>query len=172
MIQTFSKKIVTYPDMRLKTPTIDIPKGTDLTMLVGELYETMYSSGGIGISANQIGQTEKVFVVDIEGIRRVFVNPRDLTHEGQADWEVREGCLSFPGFFATVKRFATVEVTYEDAAYNTKTETFSGLWAACVQHEYDHLMGVTMLEHLSPMYDQIARRKIKNTMRKIKKVQS
>src|SRR5688572_32305372 len=104
--------IVVYGDPVLRQKAKEIEKGTDLTQLIQDMYETMYSAQGIGLAAPQIGKGVRLFVVDgsalhdeededetegenMEGFKKAFINPVILTEEG-TPWEFEEGCLSIP----------------------------------------------------------------------------
>jgi peptide deformylase len=121
----------------------------------------MYGSNGVGLSANQVGSTHRIFVMDTSesGARRkVFVNPCILSQSQEVRW--KEGCLSFPGVFAFVKRFEKVKVSGLDEDGELYIVELEGLDAICFQHELDHLSGITFYDHLSQLQKNMIRKKM------------
>ncbi|MEL6551073.1 MAG: peptide deformylase [Pseudomonadota bacterium] len=123
----------------------------DLAGLVRDLFDTMYDAPGRGLAAVQIGQMRRVFVMDAgwkEGAPtpRVFVNPV-ITDHTTALATHEEGCLSIPDTPRRVSRPAEVTLAWQDEHGIPHEGTFTGFEAACVQHEFDHLEGKTILDH-------------------------
>jgi len=145
--------ILEYPDPRLRKVAAPVTAFTaDIRKLVRDLAETMYAAPGIGLAATQVDVHKRVIVMDLSESRdelRVFINPRILAADGEAECE--EGCLSVPGYYDKVTRAATVRVE----AQNEHGETFvieaDELLAVCLQHEMDHLEGKVFVDHLSPL---------------------
>ncbi len=145
--------ILEYPDPRLRKVAAPVTAFTaDIQKLVRDLAETMYAAPGIGLAATQVDVHKRVIVMDLSESRdelRVFINPRILAADGEAECE--EGCLSVPGYYDKVTRAATVRVE----AQNEHGETFvieaDELLAVCLQHEMDHLEGKVFVDHLSPL---------------------
>ena len=145
--------ILEYPDPRLKKVAAPVAAVTpEIRKLVRDLAETMYAAPGVGLAATQVNVHKRVLVIDISDHRdqlRVFINPRLLSAEGEAECE--EGCLSVPGYYDKVTRAARIRVR----AQNEHGETFElaaeGLLAVCIQHEMDHLQGKVFVEYLSPL---------------------
>lgn len=121
--------------------------------LVESLFEKMYEDKGIGLAATQCGIAKKVFVMDTtelhaEGRKIAFVNPVIVDYNEL--FNNKEGCLSFPGIWADVKRKKEIEVSYYCIETKTnKTEKFNGIESICIQHEIDHLFGVVFIDHLT-----------------------
>ena len=114
---------------------------TDPVELAKNLNETMIHHKGLGLSANQVGLSYKVFVVRVEDETPcAFFNPR-IVDISENKVSMQEGCLSFPLLFLKVKRPDAVKVRYEDENGNTMTNTFTGITARVVLYEYDHLKG-------------------------------
>lgn len=115
--------------------------------LIEDMFETMYANNGIGLSACQVGKLKRIAVVDVDGIRRVFINPKILSKRGKEKYE--EGCLSLPGVFLKIKRAQEIEAE----ALNERGEKFTikanGLLARCIQHEIDHLNGILIIDRVS-----------------------
>lgn len=134
--------------------------------LVEDMLETMDANDGVGLAANQVGVTRRVFVYDcthVEGGQRGhIINPvwepvGDETQTGP------EGCLSIPNISQDTTRFTTVQVTGQNLAGNPVSMVASGLMARCIQHETDHLDGVLFLKRLSPELRKEAMREIRNS---------
>lgn len=123
----------------------------DSTMrtLVTDMLETMDHYGGVGLAANQVGVTKRVFVYDCDGDRGHIINPKweRLDDEDQTG---QEGCLSVPGIGGNVTRAMRVRVTGETVDGTPVDREVTELLARCVQHETDHLDGIMFLKHLSP----------------------
>ena len=134
--------------------------------LAVSLIETMSAKNGIGLAANQVGLNYRLFVVGSEGVGFAFFNPDIISTEGEEDF--REGCLSFPGLFLPIKRPASVTIKYQDMNGETKQQSFSGLTARTVLHEYDHLEGITYTSLVSPIILDHEKGKIKNNLKKLK----
>jgi peptide deformylase len=152
-------EILTYPDARLKTRAAPVGKITpDIIALVESMKETMYAEGGIGLAAPQIGVPVRVFIVEVAGVLKVFVDPRFTGRSGEAMMD--EGCLSFPGIHGRVKRSS--QVTVESLGLDGKNVvTFaSGLLAVAIQHEYDHLEGILFTDRMGPLERRMVMRKI------------
>ncbi len=126
----------------------------ELQKLIEDMAESMYGAKGLGLAANQIGETQRLFVLDL-GQREnkpellVFINPEIVEAEGELYEE--EGCLSIPGYSAKVKRKAKVLVRAFDREGKEFEREFEGLGARAVQHEIDHLNGVLYVDYLSTL---------------------
>lgn len=121
--------------------------------LVDDLFETMAAANGVGLAANQIGETRRVAVINADGQTFAMINPRIVEADGRDAKE--EGCLSIPDAFAEVQRPERIVLE----ALNEQGELFrleaSALVARAVQHELDHLDGVLFIDHLSPLKRQL-----------------
>jgi peptide deformylase len=158
------RTILHYPDPLLREAGKKVEYFDEaLGMLVDDMAETMYAAPGVGLAATQIGESWQVFVVDCaaEGEPsdfRVFVNPEILTTEGKAANE--EGCLSFPGARAEIERAEKVRVRAQDRSGKVFELEAEGLLAIAIQHEYDHLQGVLMIDRLGPLKKRLLHRKM------------
>ncbi|MCQ9351448.1 peptide deformylase [Corynebacterium sp. 153RC1] len=136
-----------------------------LEHLIDDMLETMDEAGGVGLAANQVGVTKRVFVYDCshieEGLRGHIVNPvwEAIGEETQID---QEGCLSIPGVQKDTERFQTVKVSGQDKDGNPVSMVASGLMARCIQHETDHLDGILFLKRLSPELRKEAMAELRN----------
>lgn len=119
----------------------------ELRRLVDDMFETMAAANGIGLAAPQVGRSERLFVVDVDGVQQAFLNPELLRTEGRNKWE--EGCLSIPEVYAEVERPATVTMRAQDLEGAWFEITAGDLLGRCLQHELDHLAGKLFLDRLS-----------------------
>ncbi len=153
-------RITRYPAEVLKTPAKPIDKIDDNTRkLVEKMTDLMLENNGIGLAGPQAGVPLQIFIVSLEATReavKVYINPT-VTAAGDLD-SVEEGCLSVPGIHTKIRRYKQCTVTATDLDGNEFTETAQGLYARCLQHEYDHLQGITIANRLGPAA-RIAHRK-------------
>jgi len=158
------RTILHYPDPRLREKGKRVDAVTDeVKKLVDDMAETMYAAPGVGLAATQIGEAVQLFVVDTaeEGAPsdfRVFINPEILERTGEITWS--EGCLSFPGVNEEIDRAAHVRVRAQDRNGKTFELEAEGLLAVAIQHEYDHLQGVLMIDHMGPLKKRMTHRKM------------
>ncbi|GAB3649966.1 peptide deformylase [Corynebacterium nasicanis] len=148
------REIRLFGDPVLTTRSEEITEFDDsLRTLVEDMLETMDAAGGVGLAANQIGLTRRIFVYDCshieDGLRGHLINPvwEPVGSETQLG---AEGCLSIPDISAETERHETVRVTGVDVDGHPVAMVASGLMARCIQHETDHLDGVLFLKRLSP----------------------
>jgi len=124
--------------------------------LVSEMLSAMYAEEGVGLAAEQIGRTEAVCVIDVPKeqscgvvMPMALINPRILDMEGEQVGQ--EGCLSFPGIHINVKRAERVLVEFMDLEGHVQKVDANGLLSRAIQHEIDHLNGVLLVDHMSPV---------------------
>lgn len=140
----------------------------DLQRLVDDMIETMYAAPGVGLAATQVGISQRIFVVDASVGRRiadliVMINPVLIECEGMQLEE--EGCLSVPGFNATVVRPARAVVRGLDRAGTERTIEGRELLARAFQHEMDHLDGTVFIDRLRGIKKDLVVRKIRKLKR-------
>jgi len=158
------RTILHYPDERLREKGKRIEAVTDeVRKLVDDMAETMYAAPGVGLAATQIGEPLQLFVVDTaeDGAPsdfRVFINPEIIEREGELTWS--EGCLSFPGVNEEIERAAKVRVRAQGRDGKSFELVCEGLLAVAIQHEYDHLQGVLMIDHMGPLKKRMTHRKM------------
>ena len=161
-------EILQYPDSRLNTPAQRVEKIDAATRkLIDDMTETMYAAPGVGLAATQVDVHKQIIVIDVSDDRsdlRVFVNPEITRREGVA--VNQEGCLSLPGIYDNVERAESVTVTALDRNGARFTLNASGMLAACIQHELDHLQGKVFVERLSDLKQNRIRAKLKKRQRK------
>jgi peptide deformylase len=147
---------------RAAEPVTDITPEIDA--LVDDMIQTMYAAPGVGLAAPQVGVAKRIFVCDISVGRNpsdllVFINPEFVERDGMQLEE--EGCLSVPGFNATVARPARAVLKGLDRHGEPQTVDGSGLLARCFQHEMDHLDGTLFVDRLRGLQKDLIVRKIK-----------
>jgi peptide deformylase len=142
----------------------------DFKKLVADMYETMDASDGVGLAAPQIGKNVRLFLIDStvfdedkeeKGIRKAFVNAKIQEELGE-EWAFEEGCLSIPDIREDVNRKPKLTISYQDEDGNQFTETFEGMSARVIQHEYDHIEGVLFIDHISAFKRQLLKSKLTN----------
>lgn len=156
--------ILRYPDPRLRTKAKQVASVDGaITRLIDNLLETMYAENGIGLAATQVNVHKRVLVVDVSERRNeplAFVNPVIEATAGEQQRD--EGCLSVPGFVATVKRAESMRVSATNRAGKPFELEAEGLLALCIQHECDHLEGKLFVDYLS----RLKRQRIESKLRK------
>jgi peptide deformylase len=147
------RKIFTYPEKILRTRSTPVEVvDDDIRRLVDDMAETMYAAPGVGLAANQVGISKRVAVVDVthpDGAPKLYVliNPEIVARDGEILWE--EGCLSFPGIHVDVERAVRVVVRAlgrDGRSFELDADDFL---AIALQHEIDHLDGVTLADKVS-----------------------
>ena len=172
--------IIAYGDPVLRKKAIDInPDYPNLNQLIEDMFETMYNANGVGLAAPQVGLSIRLFVVDatpfaedeesLKGFKKVLINARILTEEGEK-WSFNEGCLSIPEIREEVNRYQNVTITYKDENWVEYTETYSGLAARVIQHEFDHIEGKLFIEKLSPLRKAMLKNKLDSISKGLVKV--
>lgn len=164
--------IVLYGEPILKKPAEEIePNSIDVKQLSEDMFETMYQASGVGLAAPQIGKSFRMFVIDSgpmdeekEGVKRVFINPEIIEETGK-EWAFEEGCLSIPGVRADVYRNETVTIQYFDENWEEHEETFEGIPARIILHEYDHIEGILFTDHIKGLKKQLLKSKLNNISR-------
>ena len=160
--------IVAYGDPVLKKKASEVPKDyPDLSQLIADMYETMYNAHGVGLAAPQIGLSLRLFVTDgapfeeeeVKDFKQVFINARIVEEEGDL-WKFNEGCLSIPQVREDISRLETIRIDYYDENWNHKVETFDGLAARIIQHEYDHTEGILFVDKISPLRKRLIKNKL------------
>ncbi|XP_061349001.1 peptide deformylase 1B, chloroplastic/mitochondrial [Gastrolobium bilobum] len=147
-------KIVQYPDPKLRARNKRIATFDDnLKKIVHEMFDVMYKTDGIGLSAPQVGLNVHLMVFNPVGVRGegeeiVLVNPRVNKYSKKLSLS-NEGCLSFPGIYADVKRPESVKIDARDVNGTKFSVNLSGLPARVFQHEFDHLQGILFFERMT-----------------------
>lgn len=150
--------------------------------LIINMWETLYASHGVGLAAPQINKSIRLFLVDSKhvleqlddkekaeygddkGIKAVFINARVLDLNGNP-WAYEEGCLSIPKIREDVDRPETVTIEYLDEQFQPHKETYSGLTARVIQHEYDHIEGKLFIDYLKPLKKRLLKKRLDDISR-------
>lgn len=166
--------IVVYGDPVLRKVCVNIEKDhAGLEKLIADMFDTMNNASGVGLAAPQIGKAIRLFIVDthpfvdsndeedndeftkeereqLEKFKRIFINARMIEEVGE-EWKFNEGCLSIPKIREDVSRNEEITLEYYDENFKKHTETFNGLIARVIQHEYDHIEGKLFTDKISPL---------------------
>ncbi len=167
--------IVKYGDKALRRKAVAVECIDDnIRQLVADMLAAMYAAEGVGLAAEQIGRTEAVCVIDVPReeagtipMPLVMINPRIIESEGEQNGQ--EGCLSFPDVHINVKRARKVKAVYLDLSGIFQTLECEGLVARAIQHELDHLNGVLLVDHMSPVQKVANAGKLKRLKRESKR---
>ena len=160
--------IVMYGDPVLRQRASDIEPGTDIKPLVVDMFETLQAASGIGLAAPQIGKSLRLFIVDgtsldeepgMESFRKVFVNAEMIEELGNP-WEFEEGCLSIPNIREKISRKEQLRIRYFDENWNVFEESYDGMKARIIQHEYDHIEGKMFVDYLTPLKKRLLKGKL------------
>ena len=171
--------IVAYVDPVLKKRASEISKDTPkLEETISNMYESMYGAHGVGLAAPQVGLSIRLFMVDtspfadddeysdeeqekLKSFKRTFINAKIIEETGE-EWAFNEGCLSIPNVREDVLRQPIIKVEYQDENFKSHTETFDGLIARVIQHEYDHIEGVLFTDKVSSLKKRLLKGKLTN----------
>lgn len=171
--------IVAYGDPVLKRAGEEIDQDyPGLKELIANMWETMYQASGVGLAAPQVGKSIRLFIVDaspfaedeeysdedrkvFENFKKVFINPIIVEEKGD-EWSFNEGCLSIPEIREDVNRKARLTINYLDEQFVEHEETYEGIPARIIQHEYDHIEGILFTDRISPLKKRTLKRKLEN----------
>lgn len=167
--------VVAYGDPVLRKEADEVSEGMeDLSLLIDNMWETMYRAEGVGLAAPQVGRSLRLFVVDgspfgegeegdlgCKDFKRVMINPV-LFEESEEECDMEEGCLSIPGVREPVTRPVSVKVEYYDADWVLREEALTGIAARIVQHENDHLDGVMIPDYAPALRKAMLQGKLKD----------
>lgn len=167
--------IYAYGQPVLKKVAAPIEPGFEgLEQLLADMWETMYQAEGVGLAAPQVGMSIRLFVIDTEqldkedrkgdkepGFKKVFINARMVDETGDL-WTYEEGCLSIPRIRGDVERPPHIRIRYQDENFQEHEETFTGVNARVIQHEYDHIQGVLFTERLKPLKKRLIQRRLED----------
>lgn len=156
------------------------PDYPNLKDIISNMYDTMYNAFGVGLAAPQIGLAIRLFIVDTEPFsdsdgltteeeaqlkvfKQTFINAKMLVEEGD-EWAFNEGCLSIPDVREDVYRKEKITLEYYDEDFNKKTQSFDGIIARVIQHEYDHIEGILFTDKISTLKKTLIKKKLQNIM--------
>ncbi|MCG9910775.1 MAG: peptide deformylase [Flavobacteriales bacterium] len=167
--------IVAYGDPVLRRKAEEIDENyPDLDTFIANMFETMYASNGVGLAAPQVGKSIRLFVMDADtfsdeepelaDFKKVFINPIIIEETGEK-WAFNEGCLSIPKIREDIWREPEIVVEYYDENWILHEETFKGMAARIIQHEYDHLDGILFIDHINPLRKKMLSSRLKDISR-------
>jgi peptide deformylase len=163
--------IIAYGDpvLRKKATAIEPDEYPHIKELVDNMFETMYAARGVGLAAPQVGMSMRLFVIDatpfdddepeLKDFKKAFINATILEETGE-EWGFNEGCLSIPDIREDVYRKPVVKMSYYDQNWKHHEETFRGMAARVIQHEYDHIEGKLFTDKLSPLRKRLIEKKL------------
>lgn len=170
--------IVAYGSPVLRSISKDIDKDyPNLSILIDDMWETMYRSNGVGLAAPQINRQIRLFMIDTvqifandedgetksypdaPGYKGVFINAQINEVNGN-NWKYNEGCLSIPKIREDIERKESVTLTYLDENFEQHTQTFNGITGRVILHEYDHIEGKLFIDYLKPLKRTLIKRKL------------
>lgn len=153
---------------------VDYP---NLNKFIADMWETLYASSGVGLAAPQVNKNIRLFVVDSmqmfanqeekdkgkypdePGFKKVFINAKIKECNG-TPWSYNEGCLSIPKIREDIMRPETVTLDYTDENFQPYTDTFNGITARIILHEYDHIEGKLFIDYLKPFRKKLLKGKL------------
>ncbi|HET9056802.1 MAG TPA: peptide deformylase [Chitinophagaceae bacterium] len=175
--------IVAYGHPILRAVCKDIqPDYPHLKKLIEDMWETMYDSNGVGLAAPQVNKDIRLFVVDstqifenmedeekadyndYPGIKQLFINAHIVEMDGE-EWLYNEGCLSIPKIREDVFRHESVTLQYMDENFESHTQTFTGITARVILHEYDHIEGKLFIDYMKPLKRKLIKGKLDDISR-------
>jgi len=155
-----TRPIVEYPAGVLLSPGEPVVNFVgELEALVQDMFETMYEAKGVGLAAQQIGLSLRLFVMDCDGVKLVAANPEIISIEGEQRGE--EGCLSIGKVSADLKRASRAVLRAQDIKGKPFEREANGLAARCFLHETDHCDGILFIRHLSPLRRDLVTKKFR-----------
>ena len=158
------------PILRKKCVEIS-PNYPELEMLLENMRETMYEAHGVGLAAPQVNKAIRLFLIDTTPffdeeketeeviVKQVFINARILEETGE-EWDFNEGCLSIPNLREDISRKPNITIEYMDENFEKHTDTYDGLTARVIQHEYDHTNGVLFTDRISALRKRMIKGKL------------
>ena len=178
--------VIAYGDPVLRKVGEEITKDyPGLQDVIANMFETMHNALGVGLAAPQIGKSIRLFVIEtkpftereetddeddefspeereqLANFRKVFINPQIIKEEGD-EWVFNEGCLSIPKIREDVLRKPKIHIQYYDENFTFFDETYEGLAARVIQHEFDHIEGKLFTDRISPLRRRLLQGKLKD----------
>ena len=162
--------IYSYGNSVLKKKAMPIDEDyPNLDELIENMWETMYNASGVGLAAPQVGLSIRLFIIDTVqmmdenekdlGLKMTFINPEKVIEQGEP-WAYEEGCLSIPDIRGEVMRPPLLKLRFLNENFEPQEQTFRGINARVIQHEYDHIEGVLFLDHLKPLKKRLIKKKL------------
>jgi peptide deformylase len=170
--------LVTAPNQILQQKSLPVEIfDNQLKSFVYDMFETMYNERGIGLAAVQVGVLKRIIVVDVDqkydkdgnfiskGNPLCFINP-EIVKSSREESDFDEGCLSFPGENVNIIRPSSIEITFYNLDGSKGSIKASGMLATCIQHEIDHLNGITISSYLSDLKREMMLKRLTKQRRK------
>jgi peptide deformylase len=172
--------IIAFGDPVLKKKAVDITKNyPGFSELISNMFETMKNAKGVGLAAPQVGASIRLFIVDaspyvtddkddeeeekdkedLKNFRKIFINAQIIEETGEK-WKFNEGCLSIPTIREDVERNPKLRIRYVDENFVKHEESYSGVRARIIQHEYDHTEGILFTDRINPLRKRLLKRKL------------
>ena len=164
--------IVAFGTSILRKKCVEItPDYPELETLLVNMWETMYEAHGVGLAAPQINKGIRLFLIDTTPfidddeeteeviVKKVFINAIIIEETGE-DRDFNEGCLSIPDVREDVSIKATITIEYMDENFKKHTDTYDGITARIIQHEYDHIDGILFIDKLSALRKRMIKGKL------------
>ena len=173
--------IIAYGDSILRKKASEITTDyPDLDILIANMFETMYAAHGVGLAAPQIGLSLRLFIIDatsfaddepeLKSFKKIFLNAQVVDESGEK-WVFNEGCLSIPEIREDISRQNTIRISYYDENWQQHEETYKGLVARIIQHEYDHIEGKLFTDKLSPLRKAMLKKRLDSISKGMVKVE-
>jgi len=163
MIDIEKCRITHYPAEVLGRRAQPVEKVDDnIHRLVEKMTDIMLKNKGVGLAAPQAGVSIRLFIISLDGTRenvKVYINPT-ITPDGELG-SIDEGCLSVPGIYTKIRRYKKCKVTATDLDGREFTDQAEGLYARALQHEYDHIEGMTIVNRMGQTAKIVHRRHLK-----------
>jgi len=150
------REIYTYPHRVLRQRCENITNIKQIKSLINDMHETMNKNGGLGLAAPQIGYPYNIVTTKFNKL--TLINPKIQKKEGSQ--VVEESCLSLPELSVSVKRAEKVMVHYKDLKMKSHVIKVDSKFSACLQHEIDHLKGITLVDYLDEISKKIYQEQI------------
>ena len=163
--------IVAFGSPILRKKCVEIsPDYPELEMLLDNMKETMCGAHGVGLAAPQINKGIRLFLIDTTPfiddeeteeiiVKQVFINAKILKETGE-EWDFNEGCLSIPDVREDISRKPSITIEYMDENFEKHTDTYDGLTARVIQHEYDHIEGILFTDKISALRKRMIKGKL------------
>jgi len=162
--------VVAFGHPTLRKVAVEIDKDyPGLEQFIADMFDTMYSSNGVGLAAPQVNRSIRLFIIDATpyaedfpgetDLKKVFINAQIVEETGE-EWSFNEGCLSIPEIREDVLRKPEIRIHYYDENFVFHDEVITGVLARVIQHEYDHLDGVLFVDLINPLRKMMLKRKL------------
>jgi peptide deformylase len=158
-----------HPMLSKAIPEYQLPlPNNNMNTLIKRLKLTMKQYSGLGLSANQCGVFERVFVIGSEHFQFACINPKIIDQSAEVIKD-NEGCLSYPALYIKIERPSWIMASFYNENGEKVEMKMEGLTARCFQHELDHMNGIKFVEHAGPVSLQLARKKQQKIIKTIQR---